>query len=201
MPAGFDQVTICNLALSHVGSKSTIESIDELNNPAKQCKLWYAPARIATLEVFNWGFARRSGTLAPHSVAAPTNRWAYRYAWPVDCLAPRFLENPAGPNADAVPMETEEADDNSSSVVTNLENAVLLYTRDVQNPTRYSMHFTLMMALRLAAFINSPLTGKVAIYNRVINSFNEMATQAPYVDTTAVTPRPERDASWTRARS
>ena len=61
------QVLIANMALSNIGTKSEIASLDENSVEAKQCKLWYDLSRKQALEAFDWGFARKRLTLALHA--------------------------------------------------------------------------------------------------------------------------------------
>ena len=200
MPVGFSKVTICNLALSNTGSKSTIESIDEDNPPAKICKLWYEPARIASLEAFNWSFARSSIILATHSVAAPTYRWAYRYQYPAGCVRARYIENPLGTDADPVPYEVEEGDTDTLSIVTDQDDAVLIYTRDVSSVSKFSMHFLLLMSMQLGVFICPELTGKISRRDRIQKDLQDMILNAPVADTEESAPKQAPDASWIKAR-
>jgi hypothetical protein len=201
MPIGFDKTIIARMALSHVGSKSNIESIDEENPAAKECKLWYEAARIKTLEAFNWSFARRSRALAEHAIAAPTNRWSYRYQFPADMVMPRFIENPAGPTEDAIPFEMEVASDDSKSIVTDAEDAVMLYTFDLETVSEFSVHFVEAMALALGIRIAYKLSGKTSLATRLTKEFDAKINIAPASDVSGSVPRPERDASWHRART
>ena len=200
MPIGFDKVTICNMSLSNVGSKSTIEDIDEASVGARICKLWYDAARFATLEVYNWSFARKSEVLTTHSVAAPLKRWKFRYQWPDDCVMPRLIENPLGPEADAVAFEVEDAGDDTSSIVTNQEQATLLYTYNLETTSRFSTHFVLMHSVRLGMLINFELTGKTSIYDRLVRRFDKLTNDAPATDASGRVPQKERDAKWIRDR-
>lgn len=200
MPVGFSKVQIARMALSHVGSKSNIESLDENNTSAKECKLWYDMARLRVLEVHNWGFARKSQALALHSDAAPTYRWSYRYSKPSDCVAPRMIENPLGLDADAIPFDIEEAPNGTESIVTDQASAVLLFTRNIEDVTRFSMHFIHMMSLQLAIFINPKLTGKTSVLDRLQRRFDSAFIQCPAVDAEWRVPRQERDAPWHRDR-
>jgi len=100
----FSKTKIANLALSHLLDKSNLENIETQTDPqAVIANLWYDVARMEVLEDFNWKHARKRQTLAAHGDAAPTAEWAYRYQWPSSCVAPRYIENPGGPDADAVP--------------------------------------------------------------------------------------------------
>lgn len=82
------EVTICNLALSHLGDRATVASIKPPDGSvqAQLCARFYWVARNALLEMASWGFATRRAVLA--LVANPTTgpsgcgAWKYAYALP-----------------------------------------------------------------------------------------------------------------------
>lgn len=202
MPQGFSKVRICNMALSKVGSRSNVEDLDTERTPAANaCRVWYDAARITTLETYHWSFAKKRLALSLHA-DAPPQEWTYRYSWPSDCVAARLIENPLGLDADAVPFDSElGASDETRSIVTDMPEAVLIYTKDLDSPTLYSMHFINMMATQLAVFINPEITGKVRIATRLEREFSQLALLAPEHDADSSVPRAERDAPWIRARA
>ena len=57
-----------------------------------------------------------------------------------------------------------------------------------------------MMAVRLGIFINTELTGKSAIADRLSRRFTELLVEAPSSDADGMVPRPERDPVWIRER-
>lgn len=200
MPVGFSEVTVCNMALSHVGSKSTIESIDEKTPGARECKLWYDTARLVTLEGFNWVFAKKSQTLTAHAVAAPTRRFAYRYQMPVDCVAPREIENPAGPDAPPVPFQVENAGDGSESIITDMDSAVLLYTYNLSTVALFSVQFIDTFALQLASRIGYKLSGKASVVRGVTKAYDAAISSATLADALKTKPREETEAASIKAR-
>ena len=189
-----------NMAMSHIGSKSSIQQEDEKSPPANACRLWYPVSRIAALEAYNWGFARKSSLLTTHSLAAPTLRWGFRYAYPSDCIAPRLIENPLGDEEDTIPFEIENADDDTICILTNQEQATLIYTKDVELVDIMPVHFMKMVALYLAHSIVVEITGKSGNKDRLLRDFEQMAITAPSVDANFGVNKPDRDASWVRGR-
>ena len=201
MPIGFDPVRIANMALAHVGNSEGIESLTELNSPAAaQCNLWYDAARLQALEAHNWSFARKSLTLSTHDVAAPDKRWAYRYQMPVDCVAARMIENPAGLKADPIPYDMEDAGDGSLSLVTDQYQAVLIYTYNLEAASRFSLSFIDLFAVALAIRIARPLTTKPGLKTSLIKEFKDLAISAPASDAYQAVPHEQQDADWHQAR-
>lgn len=100
---------ICNRALSAIGTRSTIASMQEKSNEAKQCALLYAPTRNSLMRAAHWDFARypayltllkampgtpenpTAGTVNWDPATQPAPPWLYEYAYPADCLLLRFI--------------------------------------------------------------------------------------------------------------
>lgn len=89
-----DPVTICNLALSHLGQTTGIEDFDaDVTLAAQQCRLHYPFVVDELLRDFPWQFATKFGSLTPVSnqTIPVTPEWLYSYRVPVDCVAVRRL--------------------------------------------------------------------------------------------------------------
>jgi hypothetical protein len=87
-----DQISICNLALSHAAVGKTIASLTEKSAEARLCSLYYDTAKDQVLEAFAWPFATLTASLNMVQ-QQPTYEWAYSYRLPDDCLAPRRILN------------------------------------------------------------------------------------------------------------
>jgi len=200
--AAVSKVLIANMALSNIGAKSNIESLTEDSAEANACNLWYDWSRIQTLEAFNWSFARRSVALTTHNDDAPTKRWAYRYVYPSACVCIREIENPAGPLADPVAYGLELGDDgDTKTIVTDLVEAVALYTFDLETTGLFSAHFIDALAAKLAARIAFSLTGDKETVAGMQNLFGALIVQAPVFNASEKQERKPREAEHIRARS
>ncbi len=157
-----DVTSICNAAISHCGTRSKISSIDEGSPEANACRTHFGLVRDATLRSFDWNFARLTAGLA--QLQNPPNRWAYKYALPVDCLRLRRLND--------VPLlllpETfcELAADKDSTgavigvILTNASPVSAIYTAQVNDPLRWDQGFVDAVVYGLAARVCFELTGK-----------------------------------------
>jgi hypothetical protein len=153
---------ICNAAISHVGTRSKISSIDEGSAEANACLTHFAMVRDGTLRVFDWNFARLTAQLA--QLQGSPARWAYKYAAPVDCLRLRRLND--------VPLlvlpETfyEVASDRDSTgapvnvILANAAPLSAIYTAQVTDPLRWDQGFVDAVVYGLASRICFELTGK-----------------------------------------
>jgi hypothetical protein len=189
------------MALSHIGSRSKIESLTEASTEAWQCKQWYEFSRLQALEMFNWNFAKKRITLSAHSEDPPDGIWAFRYSYPSDCVVAREIENIIGPDADAHPFKVEMASDGESkSILTNIEDANLICTFDQANPNMYTSFFVMLLSWVLASNIGFSLTGKQSVVDRALGNVLNLQVMAPAMNANEEVDKPPRDADWIRAR-
>lgn len=88
-------VALCNLALSHLGISTVIQSMTERSKEAQACTAFYQQTLEEVLRDFPWPFATVTGALA--LVAAnPTTEWAFSYRVPSDALNLRRILSPCG---------------------------------------------------------------------------------------------------------
>ena len=192
-------VQIANFALSKVGNDSTIESLTEDSTEAKECNLWLEHSRKQALAAYDWSFARVTKTLAAHG-DDPTALWGYRYVYPVDCIKARFLQNPSGSQADPVPFVREQSDDGTMSILTDLNEAKLRYTKDVTSPGLYTEYFIELLATILGSHIAFPLTTKVRLSQFLEAQARQMLIFAPAMDASEQQEKAPRDAEQIRGR-
>lgn len=163
---------ICNMALSHIGSDATITSISPPDGSveAGHCARFYSIARKEALESSKWTWSKTRAALAEVTNASLV--WTYAYALPSDCLSPvRVLQaavvqelmfsNNHIMTADDYQLFTErgsadfEVED--GVLYTHEPDAVLLYTRDVTDTTKFSTSFTVFVSYLLASFLAGPI--------------------------------------------
>jgi len=99
-------VSICNMALAHIGEAS-ITSLDDGTTPANLCKQLWAEARDTLLQARQWGFALRRVELSEVMKPPPTfmggnvlyDQYGYCYAVPHEALN-AFAVLPPTPDSD-----------------------------------------------------------------------------------------------------
>lgn len=194
-------IAIFNKALSHLGSAASIEHASARSNEARLYNKWYDTTRRGVLEALDWGFARRRQTLAEHSDDPPEDIWEYRYQLPSDCLAVRYLEQPAGHNADDPPFDLIESEDGETvTLVTDEEDAVLVYTRDVEAVNLFTPLFVNAMTFAMAANMAMEVTGKMVIKREMQAEAQRALITAAASSANQRREREPRDADWIRAR-
>jgi len=161
-------VQICNMALSHIGSEARVASISPPDGSveAGHCATFYDLARTEMLEPGNWAFALKRVPLA--QVTNPSTVWAYAYAKPADCL--RALRIPQPSIAVTVFTQDEKmvdphTDDRAGAlfdiegevILTNTPDAMLIYTQDVTDSTKFPASFTSALSYLLASYLAGPI--------------------------------------------
>lgn len=194
------KVQIANMALSHVGTKSSIESLDENSPEAKACKLWYQLSLEQALEGFDWSFARKRQALALDG-EDPPEEWSYRYQYPSDCVRFRHIWNPAGPDADAVPFEVETNSNGTRTILTHMVDAIGVYTMLLDNPASYTPMFVEALSRSLAHHIAFTITGDLKVKSEQAQGFQAIIAAATASNANERVGRPPRDAEWIRGRS
>lgn len=156
-------VQICNMALSHIGSDAIVTSIDPPDGSieAGHCVRFYDLARTSMLEAGHWSFGRKRVELA--EVTNDSIVWSYAYALPADCLRPQIVLRLAADNVFQLETftlsELKSADYEVEGQVlrTNEPEAVLLYTIDITDTTRFTPSFTSALAFMLASYLAGPI--------------------------------------------
>lgn len=153
-----NNIDICNLALSYIG-KGMIDSLEERNENARQCKLHYDYQRQMLLRDYDWGFARRITNLAEVNAEIPG--WKYVYKYPAKCLAirrifPQQSCNLARHKDEYTVMIINESD---KVLCCNKEAAQVEYTYDITNADLFPNEFNEALARALAAALAIPLSG------------------------------------------
>ena len=146
-------VEICNLSLSHIGSSATVTSISPPDGSveAGYCARFFALARQVLLTSFEWQFATKRVTLA--TVTNPSDIYAYAYAIPSDCLKPLRLFKAGGlTETDGADFEME-----NGVILCSEEGAVLKYTFDQTDTTRWTPEFVSAMSWVLASYLAGPI--------------------------------------------
>lgn len=172
-------VDICNIGLAHLGAEAQVASISPPDGSVEAglCARFYPIARKELLEDQQWAFSKRRVQLA--EVDNTSTVWKYAYATPAGMInALRVLRLkyvndasllwPAGSYltynfdwqaVDELFTERGSADFEIENGVlrTNEPEAVLLYTADVTDTTKYSAKFVSAFGMLMAAYLAGPI--------------------------------------------
>lgn len=146
-------VELSNLALSHLGSDANVASISPPDGSveAGYCARYYPFARKVLLTSFEWSFATKRVELA--EVDNPSSTWSFAYATPGDCIKPwAVLKAGATDEVDTADFAWEDG-----VILTHEENAVLRYTRDITDTTKFTAQFDSALSWMLASYLAGPI--------------------------------------------
>lgn len=150
------EVEIYNMALGYVGVAREIDAPDEGSTESDQCQRYYAQTRDATLRDFPWPFANKVIALGLVE-ENPNDDWAYAYRYPTDCL--RALRLVTGSRVDTAPPPFELGHDDAGKLIfTDQAEAVLKYTRRIEDPELFDPAFVEAFAWRLGSKVAIPLS-------------------------------------------
>lgn len=209
---------ICNRALSAIGTQSFIASLAEQSPEAVNCALWYDNTRTSLLRAAPWAFARKQlflTLLGKFSDGTSPYPWIFKYAYPEDCLKFRYIVQPPFPIEGAISppqvgvgpigptwlrpsrqwrfLINSDIDENGNEVKTilsNVCNAIGVYTRDSDNPDMFDSQFDSALTAALAHKLVIPLSGNVgmrdgfeksaekSVLNAMVSNANESITSS-----------------------
>lgn len=152
------KVDICNLALAHLGDSATVSNLDppEGSAQAELCATFYPIALSTLLEMHPWRFATRRESLA--SLDVDTWNWGYAYAKPSSALKIlAVLPKSASSTDESQDYELVVSNSGSQVILTNQEDACVLFTMMVNDTTAFSPLFTDALARLLSSYIAGPL--------------------------------------------
>lgn len=148
-------VDVSNAALTHLGADAAVASIDPPDGSAEAgyCARFYPLARTELLDTFHFSFAKRRIELA--EVTSPSTTWSYAYGLPSAMMnALRVLRaGQADEDEHASAAFVIEGD----TLFTHEPEAVLIYTVDVVDLSKFSASAVTALGYLLAAYLAGPL--------------------------------------------
>lgn len=156
---------ICNRALLRVGQRETIETLDDGSTAAASLKAIYDDTRDIVLVAHPWPFATVREALTEVTLSTGETPvqgrtyvdaragWEYAYQLPAECVHAQYLwtgiRNPT--STQRVAFTTEYDQTYGRVLLTDMEDAVLVYTLRVEDVRRYPSTFVDALAWALAA--------------------------------------------------
>lgn len=154
--------SVCNMALSHLGSGLSVADITTDNTPeSKACRQFLEDALNSTLRDFKWPWAKKYADLGLVE-EDPTNGWGFSYRYPADCLDVRGVESSFDLTPGVViqkPSPYELGFDSEGLLIfSDIEDAMIFYTPKITNYGIFPSNFILALSFRLAAYIAPRVT-------------------------------------------
>lgn len=223
-------IGICNRALSDIGTRTQISQFNDGSTEGEQCGLWYDNTKQDLLRAAPWGFARRQlplTLLAQYNDPSVPFPWLYKYQYPADCIKFRYMLPPptfvdqtvvppqvgVGPQGPynwrpsrqwrfLVNMDVDEVSGlETKTLITNVPQAIGVYTRDVQNPDMFDSLFSSALTAALSFRLVIPLSGNAGMKNDFKSAAADAILQARVADANEAIPTSDHVVDWMAARN
>ena len=151
------EVDICNIALSYLGDRATVSSIDppEGSAQADHCARFYPIARNQILAEHSWAFATRRAKLAKVSVAPLKTKNAF--ALPSDCVRVVSVHDTAAPDDRYVENFTIESQNGFTVITCDSDEIFIKYISLNTSAAVFPPMFVDALAHLLASKLAGPL--------------------------------------------
>ena len=159
-----------NQAVSAAGGEAEITDPKENSREANLCRLWYEVVRDNVVQTGPWPSAQSNkrlalfterDTLAEWVTDDPAPGWLYAYLQPSDLLRPRYLHSYA--------QFVRQSIGNATYIMSNQEDAILHYTKRVDDVVKWDNELYMAVMFSLAAHISFPLTKKITLQRELQN--------------------------------
>lgn len=192
---------LCNLALLRVGQRQFIDSLEDTSAQAQVCALVYPHARNVVLEAAWWRFTTRRATLA--LLDLDYSDWEYAYALPSDCVTARYLWSGVRDPAleERIPFALEDDATSGRILLTDLEDAELIYGYQHETVARYPASFCDALVARVAVELAFSVPVKPNLAMGLDGAYRAALARAIASDRNQAQPDAPRDGELVRARS
>lgn len=176
------EAELCNIALARIGQGEFIDALTEDTREARACKVCYSHCRDTVLASHPWSFATKRSTLALLTVER--TGWEFAYALPTDCITALSLySGTRAPSADVrVPFAIEHDSSSNRVLLTDEEEAELIYIGRVTAPPLFPPLFTDALAWKLASELALSLPVKPGVAVSLEQAYGRALARAGAAD-------------------
>ncbi len=183
-----DKAEIFNIALAKMGATPISDPAGSAKG-AEQCTIFYDGIRQEVLREHPWNFATKRIALAL-SATEPDFGYEYAYTLPADNLFIRHLDD-----------ETFDWIIESGELLTDMQDAKAIYTRDVTDPTQFDSLFVGAFASRLAIEVVAAMKPQDGAKRKLLMAMHDwILNQAKTANATERKKKPEPKNAFVDAR-
>ncbi len=198
------EVQIAKMALSHLGDRYDIISLEESSPEAEQVNLVFDNVRDALVRAFPWKWSLRYYTPSA-LVGTPPAQWSYMYAYPSNALKVWRIVNPLDPMQNKLPPIEFTIAGNSDDVkvlLTEESEPEFEYSKKVTNSFEWDANFDTALSWSIAEYIAMPITGDGMIRDRMAQEAARYLGIAQREDgNEGISREQTRDPDWIRMRA
>ena len=153
----YSKAQIFNITLNILGVSMPLENANSNDNRAILLNNYYFLARDYVLKDFDWNFASTFKELSLVQNFDLIFGYKYCYDYPNDCICARDVFEKGDYRIQKYTVASLENGDRA--IFTNVEHAVLRYTRRIDKEVYFGCEFSMALAHYLAALTSNVLTG------------------------------------------
>lgn len=157
-------ISICNLALGHLGVTEVITALTDDSEEGRACNRHYDQDRKFVLASFPWNFATKFETLSLVSTGE-VQGFTYAYELPSDLLKARKIFQASPPLG---PLDFKIV---GTQLWTDMEDAILEFTYDLNVENQFSPDFITAFSHKLANSLAMPLTRKMTLAKEQMTAY------------------------------
>lgn len=173
------RIDVFNMALGHIGVSSTVA--DELERSPERviCTRYWDTCRDALFSYMDmeWKFA--TSTVALADIGDPPDGWGFRYRYPNDCVNAHEILGASnfGRTQDVSlrPKFDVQFEADGRAIVCDMPEAMLRYTKRIEEVERWPSSFVEAMGFRLASMIVMPLKNDAGARNNLLQLAEQFA--------------------------
>lgn len=197
-----DEVSIYNLALNAIGTRSNVATPTENSREAEVCRLWFGPVRDRVLRAAPWTSTKAWMRLALRKERDSDAAWVtddpepgflFAYAPPQDMIAPRYLAGYQRFSLSSYPG-------NKMAIMTNQQDALLCYSKQQTVIGLWDVGLQMAVTYALASYIAMPLHGKAQRAQNALGQANQLIMTAREEDANDDEARVATIPDWIMAR-
>lgn len=197
------KTAICNMAIGHLGTDLELNDMDlDAGKEARLCRRYYNEARRQVFRDFPWAFLTKQVALA--LVAGTPNEFEFQYRVPSDNLYVRRLVSVISrfetPDSK---IKFQLANDAGGALIwTDEVDAVIEYTAENEDVTKYPPDTTQAIALLLAVHLAPGVTGgdQFKLGERALRFYSWRIAQAQANARNEQSPERPPESEFIRAR-
>jgi len=201
-----DKLSICNLALSHIGQSAitSAELTGDLNKSARHLNIIYDLSKDSVLRAKDWKFASVKEALVAVTDIIPG--WAYIYTHPAECLHINKIfydvesQDPERIEFEVVFVPAVGLVVEKKVIAVNYDDAYIEYVYRVTDPALFDASFVTAFSYFLAAQIAKPLTNDNKIAELMLNMYNSLVSDAARINDSEKHVKPKQTSSFEDCR-
>ncbi len=167
---------IFNITLNILGVSTPLENANSTDSRAILLNNYYFLARDYVLKDFDWNFASTFKELSLVENFELVSKYKYCYSYPNDCICARDIFEKGDWRLQKFTIGSLQ--NGEKAVYTNVERAILRYTRRIDKEIYFSCEFSMALAYYLASLTSNVIVGSLQKGEMAYKKYEEIIKHA-----------------------